>query len=96
MTAPAPGPAPLRVRLPAALVALFPDADRLVELDAADVRGVVAALDRRWPGMGGRIADERPALRRHIAVVANGERLDLDARLEPGTDVWVLMAISGG
>lgn len=99
-TSPADGAAacgpPLKVRLPAALVQLFPDADRLVEIEAATVRGVVAELDRRWPGMADRLTDERPAIRRHINVFVDGERVGLDAALAPGADVYILTAISGG
>lgn len=87
---------PLRVRLPAALIQLFPDADRLVEVHAADMRGVVSALDARWPGMADRLTDERPAIRRHINVFVDGERVGLEARLQPGADVFILTAISGG
>ena len=89
------GPA-LLVRLPPALVALFPDAERLVEIRADSVRGVIAALDERWPGMASRLADERPALRRHINVFVDGERLSLEDPIPPGADVFILTAVSGG
>jgi glycine/D-amino acid oxidase-like deaminating enzyme len=88
--------APLRVRLPAALVALFPDAPRLVEVRAETVAGLMDELDRRWPGMRDRLCDGTPAVRRHINVFVDGERLDLAAAIPPGSDVYVLMAISGG
>ncbi len=65
---------PLKVRLPAALIQLFPDAERVVEVEAETVRGIVAELDRRWPGMADRLTDERPAIRRHINVFVDGER----------------------
>jgi sulfur-carrier protein len=87
---------PVLVRIPTALAALFPDAPRLVEIEAATVRGMVDELDRRWPGMRDRICDSTPAIRRHMNVFVDGERAGLDTRLAPGADVFVLTAISGG
>jgi len=84
------------VRLPAVLANLFPGSERLVELPARTVAEMVDALDRRWPGMGDRICDSTPAIRRHINVFVNGERARLDTRLAPGSDVFILTAMSGG
>jgi sulfur-carrier protein len=57
---------------------------------------MVDALDRLWPGMRDRICDTRPAIRRHMNVFVDGERASLGTRLAPGTEVFVLTAISGG
>jgi hypothetical protein len=46
--------------------------------------------------MRDRLCDGTPAVRRHINVFVDGERLDLAAAIPPGSDVHVLMAISGG
>jgi len=54
------------------------------------------ALDRRWPGMRDRLCDSRPAIRRHINVFVEGERATLETALKPGSEVYVLTAISGG
>lgn len=89
-------PAPVLVRLPAVLVALFPDAPRLVESDAATVDALMDDLEARWPGMRDRICDSRPAIRRHMNVFVDGERATLQTPLRPGADVFVLTAISGG
>ncbi len=90
------GPPPVVVRLPPALLPLFPDAERRVELSAATVGGVMDALDARWPGMRDRLCDSTPGIRRHINVFVAGERATLDTLLEPGADVTILTAISGG
>ena len=84
------------VTLPAALVRLFPNALRRVELPAATVREMIDGLDARWPGMRDRLCDSRPALRRHINVFVEGRRANLETRLAPGAEVTVLTAISGG
>ncbi|WP_269930468.1 MoaD/ThiS family protein [Aminobacter sp. HY435] len=84
------------VRLPAVLVDLFPGAPRRIEVPASTVRDVVAELDRRWPGMRDRICDSRPAIRKHMNVFVEGERATLATPLEPGVEIFILTAISGG
>lgn len=91
---------PVVVKLPAALVRLFPEAPRQVEIPAsasvATVGDAIDALDRRWPGMRDRICDTTPCIRRHMNVFVSGERATLRTRLKPGEEVLVLTAISGG
>lgn len=84
------------VSLPAALINLFPAADRRTEMPAATVGDVIDELDRRWPGMRDRLCDSTPAIRRHINVFVAGERATLATPLAPGTRVTILTAISGG
>ena len=91
---------PVVVKLPAALVRLFPEADRRVELPGSDsvqtVADVIDALDGRWPGMRDRICNSTPRIRRHMNVFVAGERVTLETRLTPGAEMVVLTAISGG
>lgn len=93
---------PVVVKLPAALVRLFPEAPRQVEIPASASASIVTvgdaidALDRRWPGMRDRICDSTPSIRRHMNVFVSGERATLRTRLRPGMEVVVLTAISGG
>jgi sulfur-carrier protein len=89
-------PAPVLVRLPVLFASLFPTAERRVELSVDTVRDMIDALDARWPGMRDRLCDSTPAIRRHINVFVEGKRATLDTRLAPGTDVFILTAISGG
>ena len=88
--------APAVVRLPALLNALFPDAERVVKIEAETVEDVMNGLEARWPGMRDRLCDTTPAIRRHINVFVLGKRARLDTPLEPGADVYILTAISGG
>jgi molybdopterin converting factor small subunit len=90
------GSAPISVRLPGVLVDLFPGSTRSVEMTASTVDEMMDELDRRWPGMRDRLCDSTPAVRRHINVFIDGERAALDTRMEPGTEVFILTAISGG
>src|SRR5690349_24217081 len=83
-------------RLPGVLIDLFPGAPRRVELPASTVKEMIDGLDARWPGMRDRICDSRPAIRKHMNVFVDGEKATLETRLAPGTEVFVLTAISGG
>ncbi|MGF1609922.1 MAG: MoaD/ThiS family protein [Kiloniellales bacterium] len=84
------------VTLSPALLRLFPGAPRQVSLRAASVDELIDALDARWPGMGDRLRDSRPSVRRHINIFVEGKRAKLETRLKPGTEVFILTAISGG
>ncbi|MFN3765431.1 MAG: MoaD/ThiS family protein [Aliihoeflea sp.] len=84
------------VRLPAILVDLFPGAERRVEMKAGTVAEMVDGLEAMWPGMRDRLCDSRPAIRKHINVFVDGERVKLDHGLSDGDEVFVLTAISGG
>lgn len=84
------------VRLSPVLCDLFPGSQRRVEVDAATVREAIDAVDALWPGMRDRICDTRPAIRKHMNVFVDGERATLATSLEPGTEIFILTAISGG
>jgi molybdopterin converting factor small subunit len=88
--------APVQVRLPTLFAGLFPTAERRVALWAETVSEMMDELDARWPGMRDCLCDSTPAIRRHINVFVGGRRATLDTRLTPGTDVFILTAISGG
>jgi len=88
--------APVVVRLPLLLKALFPDAERVVQIEAETVGDVMNALEARWPGMRDRLCDTTPAIRRHINVFVEGKRARLETPLKAGADVFILTAVSGG
>ncbi len=84
------------VFLAPALLRLFPEAERQVEISATNVNDLMSALDSRWPGMRDRLVDSTPAIRRHINVFVEGERATLQTPLRTGAKVWVLTSVSGG
>jgi molybdopterin synthase sulfur carrier subunit len=90
------GAAMVVLRLPAVLVDLFPGSTRRVEVQASTVREAIDEANKRWPGMRDRICDSRPAIRKHMNVFVDGERVKLNAPLAPGAEVFILTAISGG
>jgi len=78
------------VVIPRALRARAGGAERL-EVDAADVRGLFAELERRFPGLG-------EALRRDAAVAIDGE-IHPDPLLEPlgaASEVHCWPRVAGG
>jgi molybdopterin synthase sulfur carrier subunit len=86
----------VNVRLAPLLLRLFPDAQSRLTIEADNVAKLIDALDARWPGMGDCIRDSSPAVRKHVSIFVEGRRATLDTQLAPGTDVFILTAISGG
>ena len=86
----------MTLRLPTALLALFPETPPRVQVSATSVDEAISALDERWPGIRDRLCDNRPAIRKHINVFVNGARVGLTAPLAADTEVFILTAISGG
>jgi molybdopterin converting factor small subunit len=84
------------VVLPRSLVALFPGAERRVDVTGGTVLEVVEALDERIPGVRDRLLDAGPAIRQHLNVFVDGERAVLTAPVGPSSVVHVIPAVSGG
>lgn len=84
------------VVLPRALLSLFPGAPSRVLIEGQTVGDILVSLDRHWPGMRDRLADSRPAIRRHLNIFVRGEKASLETLVAPGDVVYVLTAMSGG
>ncbi len=84
------------VRLPGALVTLFPGTPRRMALPGATVREVLAALDERVPGMHDRLLTAGPEIRDHIKVFVDGEAARLGSPVAAASTVDVVLAVSGG
>ena len=84
------------LHLPATLPSLFEDLPRTLEVEAGTVNEAIDRLDQRWPGMRDRLCEPGPQLRRHINVYVDREPAGLDTRIEDGSRVDVIAAISGG
>ena len=70
---------------------------RQVEADGATLGELIAALDRRYPGLRFRMIDEQDAMRRHVRFFVNGEQtFDLALPLRPTDEVQIVQALSGG
>lgn len=69
----------------------------MVNADGSTLEGVVADLDRRFPGIRFRIIDEQGRIRRHIKFFVNGAQApDLSSRLSNSDEVMIVCALSGG
>jgi molybdopterin converting factor small subunit len=84
------------LHLPPTLPPLFGGLPRRIEVDAATVDDAIDRLEERWPGLRDRLCEPGPLLRSHIHVYVDRNRADLDTRLEGGSRVDVVAAISGG
>ena len=71
-----------------------------VSVAAADVRGALSELARRWPELHRSVCDETGAVRRHVNLFVNRahvrDRDGLETLLVAGDVVMILPAVSGG
>jgi molybdopterin converting factor small subunit len=68
-----------------------------VELEGATLGAVLDALDARYPGLRFRIVDEQDRIRPHIRFIVREEFAHaLDRPLDPGDEVQIVCALSGG
>lgn len=86
----------MRVLIPSSLRS-YTGGKETVEADAPTVAELLLVLDRRYPGFRFRVVDEQDGLRPHIRVSVNAEVIaDLGTKLEPGDEVALIQAFSGG
>ena len=71
-----------------------------VEAAGGDVRSALRGVFALHPRLEGYVLDERGALRQHVCIFVDGERLPngraLDAPLKRASEVYVMQALSGG
>ena len=90
---------PISVLIPTPL-RRFTDGAAKVELEGADVRQVLDALDHLHPGIGERLRDESGQIRRFVNVFVNGQNVrdadGIDTAVSPGDEVGIIPAMAGG
>jgi molybdopterin converting factor small subunit len=68
-----------------------------VEAAGATMADVLADLDRQFPGIRFRMIDEQDHMRPHIRFFVNGDQtFDMKYTLEPGDEIQIVQALSGG
>ena len=68
-----------------------------VQVEGNTLVEVLADLDRQFPGLRFRIIDEQDEIRPHIRIFVNQEiARDLQHELQPGDEIRIIGAISGG
>jgi molybdopterin synthase sulfur carrier subunit len=89
----------VKVQIPAPLRTLTAGAAE-VEVEAANVQGVIDALEGKYKGVKSRLCDEDGRLRSYVRVFVNGEDArglgDAKTPLKPGDSVSIVPAIAGG
>jgi sulfur-carrier protein len=90
-----------RVELTRHLYRFFPHLEgKEIVVDATDIAGVIRGLERLAPGFAFYVCDELGRLRTHVNVFIEEERLvdrvRLSDRIQPGSRVFILQALSGG
>jgi len=85
----------MKVRIPTPLHSYTRAAE--VEADGRTVAELLADLDRQFPGIRHRMIDEQDGIRPHMRIFVNRERVvAIDSTLEPGDELQILQALSGG
>ena len=85
-----------QVRLPTALVTLFPGTPRRLVLPGETVAEVLASLEEQVPGIHDRLFTSRHSIREHIRIFVDGEAAELGTPVSPRSAVEVVLAVSGG
>jgi sulfur-carrier protein len=68
-----------------------------VEATGASLHELLSDLDRQYPGIRFRVIDEQDRMRPHMRFFVNGEQvLDMAHPLQPGDEVQLVQALSGG
>ena len=71
--------------------------DYEVDVDASNLAGLLAELERRYPGIRFRMVNEQDALRGHMRIFINGVSVrDMSFVLKPQDEVFIVQALSGG
>ena len=85
----------MKVSIPSPLLSYTQDPD--VEADGATLSELLADLDQRYPGIRFRMIDEQGAIRPHMRIFINRERVvGLEEALSAEDEVQILQALSGG
>jgi len=90
---------PVKVLIPTPLRGLTKEQDT-VEADGGTIGDVVADLDKRYPGLGERLCDDKGEIRRFVNVYLNQEDIRFkegrQTAVSDGDEVSIVPAIAGG
>lgn len=74
--------------------------DGPLNASGATVGDALAVVFAERPNVRGYVLDDRGAIRKHVCIFADGQRLHRDATLnhpiKPNSEVYVMQALSGG
>ena len=82
-----------------ALKRFYPDL-KSFQSEVNIVSEVIRIVDGKYPGIKSYIVDEQGRLRKHVNIFVDGrmieDRENLSDTLEPGSEVYIMQALSGG
>ncbi len=88
----------VKVRIPTPLQKLTGQGE--VQIQAANVKDLIAALEKNYPGIRDRICDESGRIRRFVNVYLNEEDIRFlkqeETGLKDGDEISIVPAIAGG
>ncbi len=91
--------AKVKVRIPAPLQKLTQNQNEVIA-EAANIKELIADLEKRFPGIKERIVDETGKIRRFINFYVNDEDIRFlkhdETPLADGNEVSIIPAIAGG
>lgn len=89
----------VNIKIPASLRKFVANQDT-VEVDGANVRDALNALEVKFPGIKAKLCDDQGNVRRFINIYANSEDIrfleNLETPLKDGAELQVVPAIAGG
>ena len=89
----------IKVRVPTPLRRFTAGSDE-VPARGDSIKAVLQDLERRHPGIGERLLDDKGELRRFVNIYLNGDDIrflsQLDSKVKDGDDISIVPAIAGG
>lgn len=86
----------MKVRIPTPLHS-YTSNRHVVDAEGATVADLLRDLDAQFPGIRFRMVDEQGRLRQHMKIFLNQDSIrELDTVIEPGDEVTIMQALSGG
>jgi len=90
---------PILVSIPTPLRPLTDNLDT-VEVEGATISDLLTNLEKRYPGIGERLLDDKGNVRRFVNIYVNGEDVrflqDKETPVKTGDEVSIVPAIAGG
>ena len=84
------------VKFTSALYRFFPELTEK-HINAPNVRELVEAADKDFPGLKGYILDDQGNIRKHVNIFVDGTVTeDVNVAISDTTEVYIIQALSGG
>ena len=89
----------VKVNFTRALKRFYPDLGPL-EVECACIHDMIDILENKYPGLKSYLVDDRGQLRKHVNIFVQEklvkDRVALTDKLEPGDEIYIMQALSGG